>query len=124
MSAFYPFRGGGSPKADIVHFFTVFLLGRLPLVLGIKDLIFGTCYPNFCPSSSLYILDNFLQYINYHQQCRSHNVFMAKEGSLSGGPLTTFVFKSHFYFGFETIFDNSAFGSEVVHHKLESSCKS
>ena len=21
MSAFYPFRGGGSPKADIVHFF-------------------------------------------------------------------------------------------------------
>ena len=24
MSAFYPFRGGGSPKADIVHFFDRF----------------------------------------------------------------------------------------------------
>ena len=24
MSAFYPFKGGGSPKADIVHFFDRF----------------------------------------------------------------------------------------------------
>ena len=31
MSAFYPFRGGGSPKADIVRFFYRFLIGRLPL---------------------------------------------------------------------------------------------
>ena len=48
----------------------------------------------------------------------------AKEGSLSGLPLTMFVFKFHSYFGFETIVENGASGSEVVHLNVESSFQS
>ena len=48
----------------------------------------------------------------------------AKEGSLSRMPLITFVFKSHSYFGFETIVENGASGSEVVHLNVESSFQS
>ena len=33
MSVFYPFRGVGRPKRTLSAFFTVFLIGRLPLVL-------------------------------------------------------------------------------------------
>ena len=32
MSVFYPFRGGDRPKRTLSAFFTVFLVGRLPLV--------------------------------------------------------------------------------------------
>ena len=32
MSAFYPFRGGGCPKRTLSAFFTVFLIGWVPLL--------------------------------------------------------------------------------------------
>ena len=38
MSAFYPFRGGGRPKRPLSAFFTVFLIGRLPLSLSNTDI--------------------------------------------------------------------------------------
>ena len=57
MSAFYPFRGGGSPKADVVHFFDRFsyMMASLSLISS-KTLCFllfqfpvNCDFQGFCP---------------------------------------------------------------------------
>ena len=47
MSAFDPFRGGGSPKADNVCFVYRFLIRELPLVqMGVVQVHLGLVSPN------------------------------------------------------------------------------
>ena len=65
-----------------------------------------------------------LQYVVYHQQCRSHNKFPGKRGKSFWAASHNICIQVSFLLWFETIVENGASGSEVVHLNVESSFQS